>query len=253
LFGHVQLEILKEQLLRQYGVDVNFGDPSAIYMETPKGVGEYRAGWGHEGMPYPVGVGLRVEPLPLGSGFVYESQITTGYLKQTYQNGIVDGLHAYKDQGLMGWELTDMKVTLIDFEYDSVMSSVSHYRDLTPLVLFEALKQVGTQLLWPVGDFTLEVPLELMGKATSDLARMGACIEDNCMDSQVVKLTGSIPLVNAINYSLEVRAYTSGKGYFETRHRGYDVAPQGHVATRAKFKVDPANRGAYLMHKSRVT
>lgn len=252
LFGYVQMEVVKEQLWRQYHIPVNFDDPTAIYKETPLAASEYIAGWGHEGMPYPVGVGLRVEPLPLGSGFQYTSEITTGFLKQTYQNGIEDGVSAYLDQGLKGWGLTDMKVTLIAYEYDSVSSTVSHYRDLTPIVLFEALKKVGTQLLWPIGDFYLNVPIAYMGRAVGDLTRMGASITKQVPETQSVSLTGTIPLVQALHYAMTVRAYTSGQGSFETRLTGYAPAPKGHEKNRVKFKVDPGERGTYLMYKRRA-
>ena len=116
-----------------YGIDIEMTDPMTIYMETPIKMAEAAVTMHEDGLPYAAGVGFRVEPLPRGSGIEYASEITAGFLKQRFQNGVVDGVYAYLDQGLHGWELTDLKITLISYDFNSVTSTPSDYRDLSPL------------------------------------------------------------------------------------------------------------------------
>ncbi|MEZ4730748.1 MAG: translation factor GTPase family protein [Caldilineaceae bacterium] len=165
LFGYVQMEIVQEMLRRDYGIETQMADPMTIYMETPIRVAEATVTMYEDGLPFHAAVGFRVEPLPRGSGIEYVSAVPTGHLKQTFQNGVVDGVHAYLDQGLHGWELTDMKITLISYEFSSPVSTPSDYRDLSPLVLFDALKQAGTKLLWPIGEYQIVLAMLHMGRA----------------------------------------------------------------------------------------
>lgn len=247
LFGYVQMEIVEETLKRAYSIDIEMADPMTIYMETPVQMAEASVSMYEDGLPYHAAVGFRVEPLPRGSGVEYGSEITTGFLKQTFQNGVEDGVYAYLDQGLHGWELTDLKITLISYEFSSPVSTPSDYRDLSPLVLFDALKQAGTKLLWPLSEYQLEVPTDQMGRAMSDLKRMKATFEEPTIEGETCTITGIIPVDLSHNYALTVHQYTSGMGHYESKVIGYEDAPNDIYKERPRFKVDPSNRGEYLL------
>jgi len=247
LFGYVQMEIIEETLKRDYGIDIEMTDPMTIYMETPARVAEAAVSMHEDGLPYHAGVGFRVEPLPPGSGIEYISDVPTGHLKQTFQNGVVDGVHAYLDQGLHGWELTDLKITLISYDFNSVVSTPSDYRDLSPLILFDALKKARTKLLWPMSEYQISVPTTQMGRAMSDLRQMKATIDDPLIEADRCTITGIIPVDLCHNYQLTVHQYTGGLGYFESKVIGYEDAPSDVHKERPRFKLDPANRGEYLL------
>jgi ribosomal protection tetracycline resistance protein len=253
LFGYVQMEIVQETLKRDYGLDIQMADPMTIYMETPQKMAEAAVTMYEDGLPFHAAVGFRVEPLPRGSGLQYVSEITTGYLKQTFQNGVEDGVHAYLDQGLYGWELTDMKISLISYEFNSVDGTPSDYRDLSPLVLFDALKKAGTKLLWPISEYQLSIPTSHMGRAMSDLQRMKATIEEPTIEAERCIIKGIIPVELSHNYDLTVHQYTAGTGHFESKVIGYEDAPEDMYKERPRFKLDPANRGKYLLAKLKAS
>lgn len=247
LFGYVQMEIVQETLRRDYGIDIQMADPMTIYMETPMQAAEAAVTMYEDGLPYHAAVGFRVEPLPRGSGIEYVSEITTGYLKQTFQNGVEEGVYAYLDQGLHGWELTDMRVTLISYEFSSPVSTPSDYRSLSPLVLFDALKKAGTKLLWPMSEYELTVPTLHLGRAMSDLKQMKATFDEPVIEGDRCIITGIIPVDLCPNYQMTVQQYTAGAGHFESKVIGYEDAPADVHKARPKFKIDPANRGEYLL------
>lgn len=253
LFGYVQMEIVQETLKRDYGLDIQMADPMTIYMETPQKMAEAAVTMYEDGLPFHAAVGFRVEPLPRGSGLQYVSEITTGYLKQTFQNGVEDGVHAYLDQGLYGWELTDMKISLISYEFNSVDGTPSDYRDLSPLVLFDALKKAGTKLLWPISEYQLSIPTSHMGRAMSELQRMKATIEEPAIEAERCIIKGIIPVELSHNYDLTVHQYTAGTGHFESKVIGYEDAPEDMYKERPRFKLDPANRGKYLLAKLKAS
>lgn len=252
LFGYVQMEIVQETLKREYGVDIEMADPMTIYMETPIGVGEESVGMFQGGLPFAAGVGFRVEPLPPGSGVQYGFDTNTGGLTQRFLNGIEDGVFAYLDQGLYGWALTDLKISLIDYQFNSVDSTPADYRNLSPLILFEALKKAGTRLLWPISEYRLTVETSLMGRAMSDLQRMKATIEEPIIEGDNCVITGILPVDLSHNYALTVHQYSAGMGHFESKVIGYEDAPEDMWKERPRFKLDPANRGEYLLAKLRA-
>jgi ribosomal protection tetracycline resistance protein len=251
LFGYVQMEIFQETLKRDYGVNIQMDDPMTIYMETPQKMAEATIAIYEGGLPFHAGVGFLVEPLPRGSGIQYGFDTNTGGLKQPFLNGIEDGVFAYLNQGLHGWELTDMKISLINYKKNP-SSTPSDFRNLTPLAFFEALKKAGTKLLWPISEYQLSLPTSLIGKAISDLQRMKAIIEEPTIEEERCVIKGIIPVALSHNYELAVHQYTAGMGYFESKVIGYKDAPEDMYEERPRFKVDPGNRGEYLLSKMKV-
>ncbi|MEM7536284.1 MAG: translation factor GTPase family protein [Chloroflexota bacterium] len=253
LFGYIQMEIVEETLKRDYGIAVQMGEPMTIYMETPVTMAESTIPMYDAGLPFHAGASLRVEPLPRGSGIEYGLDLNTQGLKQPFLNGIEDGVHAYLDQGLYGWELTDMKISLIGFEVNSVEGTPKDFRDMVPLVLFDALKTAETKQLWPISDYQLSIPTTLMGRAMSDLKWMQATFDEPLIEGDTCTIVGVIPVDLCHNYELTVHQYTSGRGHFERKVIGYEDAPADMYKERPRFKVDPSNRGEYLMGIVRAT
>jgi ribosomal protection tetracycline resistance protein len=251
LFGFVQMDIVQEMLKRDYGVDIQMADPMTIYMETPQKMAEATTAMYEDGLPFHAALGFRIEPLPRGSGIEYVSELKSGGLKQPFLNGIEDGVFAYLDQGLWGWELCDMKISLISYDLNP-LSTPSDYRNLAPLVLFEALKSAGTKLLWPISDYQLTVPTSLIGTAMPDLQKMKATIEEPMIDGEMCIIKGIIPVALCHNYEISVHQYTGGMGHFENKVIGYEDAPEYVVKERPRFKLDPANRGEYLLARLKV-
>ncbi len=111
------------------------------------------------------------------------------------------------------------------------------------------MKIAGTKLLWPISEYQLSTPTSLMGRAVSDLQRMKATIEEPVIEVDRCMITGIIPVDLSHNYQLTVHQYTSGTGHFECKGIGYEDAPEGMYKERPRFKIDPANRGEYLLAK----
>ena len=47
-------------------------------------------------------IGLTVTPLPVGSGTQYKSKVSLGYLSQSFQNAVMEGVRYGMEQGLYG-------------------------------------------------------------------------------------------------------------------------------------------------------
>lgn len=249
LFGKVQMEILHDFIKNDYGIEVKFSDVMTIYKETPLKCSESVIHLNEQGNPFRAGVGIKIEPLKRGEGIKYSSDVTCGYLMKTFQNAVEEAVYDTLKQGLLGWQVTDLKVTLTLSDYDSVTSTPSAFRDLTPMVLMDALNSAGTYLLEPLYDFELKAQSDVCGRVISDLSSMRAVFDNPVMIGEDVLIRGIIPADTSKDYKIKIASYTEGKGMFVTKFRGFQNAPYGTMKKRDKIKFDPLNRKMYVMYK----
>src|SRR5260370_3391504 len=68
---------------------------------------------------------IRFEPLPPGSGFVFENSVVGGAVPKEYVPGVEKGLRASTENGVLaGFPVIDLKPELIDGAYHDVDSTV---------------------------------------------------------------------------------------------------------------------------------
>lgn len=120
--GKVQMEVTCALLQEKYHVEIEIKEPTVIYMERPLKKAEYTIHIEVPPNPFWASIGLSVAPLPLGSGVQYESSVSLGYLNQSFQNAVMEGIRYGCEQGLYGWNVTDCKIC---FKYGLYYSPVS--------------------------------------------------------------------------------------------------------------------------------
>ena len=91
--GELHLEIIVDRMLREFKVEANIGKPQVAYKETirkaVKAEGKFirqTGGHGH------TGTADRVEPLPSGGGYEFESAIVGGVIPKDYIPAIDAGI-----------------------------------------------------------------------------------------------------------------------------------------------------------------
>lgn len=249
LFGEVQMEILSSILDEFYGIKVEFSNIQTIYKETPKSVGT-SVMYMQEGLNlFWATVGLKIEPAKRGEGLKYISNVSVGSLPKSFQNAIEEAVIKTSKQGLFGWEVTDMKVTLTCGEFSSPVSTPADFRDVTPMVFMEALYEAKTDLLEPLHEFELRIPQKVLSKAIWDLEVMRATFDNPIIVEDEFLIKGLIPVENSKDYKLKIASYTEGKGIFLTKFFGYKEVPFELAKTRQKKTYDPLNKKEYLLHK----
>ncbi len=250
LFGEVQMDILRSILEDSYGIKVEFSNIHTIYKETPIGVGNAIMKMWEELNPFCATVGLKIDPLGRGEGLRYISNVSTGSLPKSFQNAIEEAVIKTAKEGLFGWEVTDVKVTLTCGEFFSPMSTPSDFRNVTPMVFMEALYQAKTDLLEPLHEFELRVPRLVLSKAIWDLEIMKATFESPMLIEDEFLIKGCIPVEHSKEYKIKIAAYTEGKGMFITKFYGYKAVPFEIGKSRKKTTYNPLNKKEYLLHKS---
>ena len=111
-----------------------------------------------------------MERSELNSGITYNLGVELGSLPLAFHKAIEDTVFQTLKQGLYGWEVTDIIVTLTHTGYASPVTTASDFRNLTPLVLMNALKQAETHVYEPINEFELTVPEHAISTAMYKLA-----------------------------------------------------------------------------------
>lgn len=246
LYGEVQKEVIQETLRRDFGLDAAFLESSPIHIERPLGVGEAVEELGRWPNPFAATVGLRIEPGPIDSGVVYRLAVELGSLPLSFHKAVEETARQTLQQGLHGWEVTDCLVTMTHSGFDSVGSTAGDFRNLTPLVLMDALKQAGVQVLEPILRFQLEIPADAYGQTLPLLARARAVPQPPTIEAGVCRLEGRVPVARVHELQLLLPGASRGEAVFEAVFDRYEPLrddPPG----RPRFDANPLDREQYLL------
>ncbi len=170
LFGQVQKEVIETTLFEKYNLQVTFSNTRVVCIEKPIGIGISVEVMGEKTNPFYATVGFKVERGELNSGITYKLGVELGSLPLAFHKAIEDTVFQTLKQGLYGWEVTDIIVTLTHTGYASPVTTASDFRNLTPLVLMDALKKAETYVYEPVNAFELTVPEQAISTAMYKLA-----------------------------------------------------------------------------------
>lgn len=248
IVGKIQLEILGELLVERYNLRANFSAPSVIYKETPTTAGE---GFDAYLMPKPCWAILKfwIEPLPRGSGLVYESKTSPSCLMYRYQNHVETAVPEALTQGLHGWEVTDLKVTLIDGEHHHVHTHPLDFFLCTPLAIMDGLRNCGTTLLEPILKVKMTFDPVLSGRVIGLVQNARGVLLDQTVRGDRQTMTAEIPVAESLELPVEFAKLTSGRGNMATAFSHYAPCPPGFMAERERIGTNPLDRAKYILER----
>lgn len=222
VMGEIQLEVLKEILCTRFGLSVTFTSGSIIYKETVRDTVE---GVGHfEPLRHYAEVHLLLEPGKRGSGVTFSSRCPEDSLAKNWQRLIMTHLEEKTHLGVLtGSPITDIKITLIAGKAHNKHTEGGDFRQATYRAVRQGLMQAESVLLEPWYSFILETPQESVGRALTDLERMGALFEAPVLTETAALIQGRAPVSKIRDYHTAVLAYTHGKGRLSCTYDGYDT------------------------------
>lgn len=251
LFGEVQKEVIETTLYEKYNLRVTFSNTRVVCIEKPIGVGNSVEVMGERANPFYATIGFKIERGELNSGITYKLAVELGSLPLAFHKAIEDTVFQTLKQGLYGWEVTDIIVTLTHTGYASPVTTASDFRNLTPLVLMDALKQAETYVYEPVNEFELTVPEQAISTAMYKLAAIPATFREPILSNNSYQLTGSLPVAKTENFKRMLHSFTEGESIFTTKPSGYTKL-KAPFPTRKRVDYNPLNRKDYLLHVLRA-
>jgi elongation factor G len=241
--GELHLEIIVDRMKREFSVEANVGKPQVAYRETitigapGKEIFKKQSGgrgqFGH--------VELEIEPAP-GEGFVFEDKITGGAIPKQFIKPVSEGVRDAMRRGyLAGYELVDIKTTLIYGTYHEVDSDERSFHIAGSLAFQDAIKKAKPVLLEPIMKVEVVTPEEYMGSVNGDLNRRRGQIEKmEPRPGNVSVITAFVPLSEMFGYTTDLRSSTQGRATSSMHFERYAEAPRN-VAEEIIAKVKGAS------------
>ena len=220
VMGKVQLEVLRSLIAQRFQLDVTLDDRRIYYKETilapVEGVGHF------EPLRHYAEVHLLLEPLPRGSGLVFDTACSTDILEGNFQRLILTHLEEKPHLGVLtGAPITDMKLTLLVGRAHIKHTEGGDFRQATYRAVRQGLMQAKSRLLEPWYAFTLTVPTEQIGRAITDIRAMSGEFDPPEAQGTMSTLKGLVPAAELGDYTEQVSAYTQGRGQLQVTLQGY--------------------------------
>ncbi len=223
LMGEIQLEIIRSLISERFGFDVSFDEGSIAYKETiaakVEGVGHY------EPLRHYAEVHLIMEPLPRGSGLVFESSVSEDRLALNWQRLILTHLGEKAHLGVLtGSPITDMKITVAAGRAHLKHTEGGDFRQATYRAVRMGLMSAESILLEPYYELRIELPDEFVGRAMSDLQRLGAAFtqpSNSDAETGFSIITGTAPIAGMRGYQTELAGYSKGRGRLSVTFAGF--------------------------------
>ena len=124
---------------------------------------------------------------------------------------------------LTGAEITDIKITLIAGKAHNKHTEGGDFREATYRAVRQGLKMGESVLLEPYYIFRLEVPMDMIGRAMSDVQRMYGRFEPPEINEKTAILKGMAPVQTMNGYLKDVMSYSKGLGKLSCTIAGYDI------------------------------
>ena len=237
VMGTVQLEVLRTLMRQRFSVEIQLEEPRILYQET---ITEPVEGVGHfEPLRHYAEVHLLLEPLPVGSGLVFDTVCSTDVLEAGYQSLIMGHLSEKTHRGVLtGSPITDLKITLLVGKAHLKHTEGGDFRQATYRAVRQGLMQAKCRLLEPWYSFELTLPTAQVGRAITDIRSMSGRFDPPEAVGELSVLRGSVPASELGEYATELAAYTHGKGRLQVSLRGYEPCHNEEAVVEA-FGYDP--------------
>ncbi len=229
--GELHLEIVKNKLVRDLGLDVRVGKPKVAYKETirarAEAVGRFvrqSGGRGQFGI-----VELSVEPhIPEDphQTIIFEDATKGGSVPREYISAVKQGVMGAASSGPQaGFPMENVKVTLLDGKHHPVDSSEMAFEQAGAIGYAAAVTKASPVFLEPIMKLQVTTPEEYLGAVTGDLNSRRAVIRDMSQRGHFRVITAEVPLAEMFGYSTQLRSITQGRANGSMEPQAYAIAP----------------------------
>ncbi|MDD6309195.1 MAG: elongation factor G [Clostridia bacterium] len=227
--GELHLEIIVDRLLREFKVEANVGKPQVSYKETIRkpvkvehkyarqsgGKGQY----GH--------VVIEMEPLEPGKGYEFVNKIVGGAIPKEYIPAVDAGIQSAMQSGVLaGYNVVDIRVTLVDGSYHEVDSSEMAFKIAGSMAFKDGCRKGDPVLKEPIMQVDVIVPEEYMGDVMGDINSRRGQIQGMEARTGAQAISAFVPLSEMFGYATDLRSKTQGRGQYTMQPSHYEEVPK---------------------------
>ncbi|MFA7033215.1 MAG: elongation factor G [Bacteroidales bacterium] len=227
--GELHLDIIVDRLRREFGVEINQGAPQVNYKEAITTKCQHRELFKKQsgGRGKFADIIVEIGPADAGvSGLQFVDEVKGGNIPREFIPAVEKGFKSAMANGVLaGYELTAMKVRLLDGSFHSVDSDALSFEICARQAFRKAVPKCGPVLMEPIMSLEVVTPEDYMGDVVGDLNRRRGQIVD--MDSKgnarIVK--AKVPLAEQFGYVTVLRTISSGRATSTMEFSHYAEVP----------------------------
>jgi elongation factor G len=227
--GEQHLAVIINRLRERYGVEVEQKKPKIPYRETilAKADEKYRHKKQSGGAGQFAEVWMRIEPLPRGTGFEFETQVVGGAISSSFLPSIEKGVRQVLVEGAVaGYKIVDVKAIVYDGKEHPVDSKDIAFQIAGREVFKMGILSARPILLEPIYDVEIKCPEEYMGDIMGDLSSRRGKILGMDVQGRFQTVKAKVPLAELHNYATTLRSLTQGRATHTRRLSHYDPLPK---------------------------
>ena len=227
--GELHLEIIVDRLLREFKVEANVGKPQVSYKETITREATVDTRYARQtgGKGQFAHCKIIVEPNESGKGYEFINKITGGAIPKEYIPCVDQGIQGAMQAGVLaGYQVVDVKVTLIDGSYHEVDSSEMAFKICGSMAFKEACAKAGPTLLEPIMKVVVTAPDEYMGDVMGDINARRGQIAGSEINNGAAIIEANVPLASMFGYATDLRSKTQGRATYSMEPSHYVELPK---------------------------
>ena len=227
--GELHLEIIVDRLLREFRVEANVGKPQVSYKETVRRAATVDTRYVRQtgGKGQFAHVKLMIEPNEPGKGYEFINKVTGGAIPKEFIPCVDQGIQGAMLSGVLaGYQVVDVKATLLDGSFHEVDSSELAFKICGSMAFKEACAKADPVLLEPIMKVVVTVPDDYMGDVMGDLnARRGQITGSDIRNGTAV-IESRVPLSTMFGYATDLRSKTQGRATYSMEPSHYVELPK---------------------------
>ncbi len=235
--GELHLEIIVDRLLREFRVEANVGKPQVSYRETitTEAQDDCRYSRQNGGKGQFAHVVLKIEPNEPGKGYEFIDATKGGVVPKEFIPAVNDGIQGAMHSGVVaGYNVVDVKATLLDGSYHEVDSSEMAFKICGSMAFRNAMRRANPILTEPIMKVSITVPDEYMGDVIGDCNARRGQIKEIVPEQGSQLIIANIPLSTMFGYSTDLRSKTQGRGVYVMEPSHYAIVPKSTLEALAK-------------------
>jgi len=214
--GELHLEIIVDRLLREFKVEANVGKPQVSYKETIKKAATVTNRYSRQtgGKGQFAEVKIMIEPNP-DKGYEFVNKVTGGAIPKEFIPAVDEGIKGAMLSGVLaGYQVVDVKVTLLDGSYHEVDSSELAFKICGSMAFKEACQKAEATLLEPIMKVVVTTPDDFMGDVMGDVNARRGQITGSDIRNGTATIEAKVPLSTMFGYATDLRSKTQGRATY---------------------------------------
>ena len=245
--GELHLEIIVDRLLREFKVEANVGKPQVSYKETIRKAATVDTRYVRQtgGKGQFAHVKLMIEPNETGKGYEFVNKVTGGAIPKEFIPCVDQGIQGAMLSGVLaGYQVVDVKATLLDGSFHEVDSSELAFKICGSMAFKEASQKADPTLLEPIMKVVVTTPEDFMGDVMGDINSRRGQISGTDIRNGTATIEANVPLSTMFGYATDLRSKTQGRAT-------YVMEPSHFVELPKSLQAALTNKSLFEFGKSR--